>query len=52
MDILNMAVSALVGAVVLWVTRDFIIPKSAGIFFKSAKLRKTGSLKMNLMGEL
>jgi|TARA_Y100001937_G_scaffold125804_1_gene193427 hypothetical protein len=45
MDILNMAVSALVGAIVVWVTRDFIIPKTAGIFLKSAKITKNWQFK-------
>ena len=52
MDILNMAVSVLVGAFTVWLTRDAIIPKVAGILSKSAKLHKNWNYKDTKDGDV
>lgn len=41
MNLLNIIISAIVGALVLWVAKDFLIPEITMIFSNSVKLHKT-----------
>ena len=51
-EILNTIISALVGAVAVWLARDIIIPVSIGFFSKSAKLHKNWTFKDTETGHI
>lgn len=50
MDIVEVIFSALIGALTVWLARDVIIPKVAGILSKSAKLHKKWNYSDSLDG--